>query len=78
MVDIGVGLLDENVADLFSRFQNITNETEAINTFSNVQASVDVLVVLGYKLNSINNDTTVDVSIIESLTIFFSNAVIGF
>ncbi|KAF0044028.1 hypothetical protein F2P81_003186 [Scophthalmus maximus] len=60
MVDIGVGLLDENVADLFSRFQNITNETEAINTFSNVQASVDVLVVLGYKLNSINNDTTVD------------------
>lgn len=69
--DSGLGLLDKNAANVFKRLKRVTNNTKAINTFSNMNASVEVLTSLSTKLQgnseSINNDTTVNVSITESL-----------
>lgn len=64
IVDIGLGILDENAALVFSRLENVTNNTNTINSYANMNASVQVLSTLGNKLNNINNDSTVNVSII--------------
>lgn len=62
IVDIGLGTVEDNSAEVFSILNNVTNETETINSFANVKASVDVLMVLSDKLDRIDNDSTVDVS----------------
>ncbi|KAG7229119.1 hypothetical protein INR49_013061, partial [Caranx melampygus] len=49
IVDIGLGSLEENSADVFSRLDNITNETETINSFANLNTSVSVLMTLSEK-----------------------------
>lgn len=69
MIDSGLGLLDVNAAAVFSRFENVTNNTKHINTFADMNASVYVLSTLRQKLKEINNDSTVNVSITESLII---------
>ncbi|XP_060938136.1 adhesion G-protein coupled receptor F3 [Limanda limanda] len=48
-VDIGLGSLNENAEDVFNRLRNVTNNSMAINTVSNVKATVDVLNVLSDK-----------------------------
>ncbi|XP_053192241.1 adhesion G protein-coupled receptor F4 [Scomber japonicus] len=62
--DSGRGLLDQNAASVFKRLERVTNNTKTINTFSNMNASVEVLTSLSTKLQenseSINNDTTVN------------------
>ncbi|XP_050934274.1 adhesion G protein-coupled receptor F5 isoform X3 [Lates calcarifer] len=65
IVDIGLGILDENAALVFSRLENVTNNTNTINSYANMNASVQVLSTLGNKLNNINNDSTVN-DVLES------------
>ncbi|XP_044022083.1 adhesion G-protein coupled receptor F3 [Siniperca chuatsi] len=49
IADIGLGTLDENAADVFSRLQAVTNNTQTINTFANINASIHVLFSLSQK-----------------------------
>ncbi|XP_034004930.1 adhesion G-protein coupled receptor F3 isoform X2 [Trematomus bernacchii] len=56
--DIGLGSLDENAADVFSQLDQVTNNSQKINSYANLNASVQVLLSLSNKINSINNDTT--------------------
>ncbi|CAK6966035.1 adhesion G protein-coupled receptor F4 [Scomber scombrus] len=62
--DSGLGLLDQNAANVFQRLEKVTNNTKTINTFSNMDASVEVLTSLSTKLQANNeiiiNDTTVN------------------
>ncbi|XP_037652131.1 adhesion G protein-coupled receptor F4 [Sebastes umbrosus] len=58
IVDIGLGSLNENAKGVFSLLENVTNNSQTINTFSNMNASVQVLLSLSQKLNSINDNPT--------------------
>ncbi|KAK5887002.1 hypothetical protein CesoFtcFv8_017979 [Champsocephalus esox] len=58
--DIGLGSLDENAADVFSQLDQVTNNSQKINSYANLNASVQVLLSLSNKINSINNDNTAD------------------
>ncbi|XP_029284042.1 adhesion G protein-coupled receptor F5 [Cottoperca gobio] len=58
MVDNGLGLMDENAAGVFSQLESVTNDLQSINTFPNMNASVQVFMSLSHKLNYINNETT--------------------
>lgn len=69
IVDIGLGTKDDNAANVLALFSNVTNNTQSINTFSNMNASVHVLLTLSQKqLNP--NESAFKVSITESLIIF--------
>ncbi|KAI3367516.1 hypothetical protein L3Q82_026368 [Scortum barcoo] len=59
-VDIGLGLLEGNSAQVFSELKNITQKTEVINTFPNLKTSVVILNSMKQKLNQINNISTVN------------------
>ncbi|KAM7376231.1 hypothetical protein PAMP_005974 [Pampus punctatissimus] len=63
--DIGLGTLEENAAHVFNRLQNVTNKTESINTFANVDASVQVLSTLSGKLRFIHSESSVN-DVLES------------
>ncbi|XP_040916171.1 adhesion G-protein coupled receptor F3 [Toxotes jaculatrix] len=65
IVDTGLGNRDENAAVVFSRLQNITNNTQRINTFANVNTSVYVLLTMTNKINRIANQSVVN-NLIES------------
>ncbi|CAG5866731.1 unnamed protein product [Menidia menidia] len=56
--DIGLGKLETNVADVFSRFQNFSKKEE-VNLLANMDASIQVLTTLNQKLKSIDDETTV-------------------
>ncbi|XP_070698543.1 adhesion G protein-coupled receptor F5 [Pempheris klunzingeri] len=49
VVDIGLGSADDNAAQTFSELQKVTNRTNTINSFSNINASVYVLFTLSEK-----------------------------
>lgn len=49
IVDIGLGSLDENAARVFLDLEKVTDKSKTINTFSNVNASVQVLLTLSEK-----------------------------
>lgn len=70
IVDTGLGALDKNAANVFSLLEHVTNNSKTINTFANMNASVQVFSSLSQKLNSIDNETAADVSITEYLMIF--------
>ncbi|XP_042293042.1 adhesion G protein-coupled receptor F4 isoform X1 [Thunnus maccoyii] len=63
--DVGLGELADNAAIVFSRLQNVTNSTDKINSFANMNASVEVLVSMSSKLNHIHNESTVN-DVLES------------
>ena len=42
ILDKGLGSLDENADELFDRLKNSTTDTERINTYANVNASVSI------------------------------------
>lgn len=67
IVDTGLGSLDSNAATVFSQLQNATNKVGIINTFPNINTSVQVLFKLSQKQSlTINDELAVDVSITES------------
>ncbi|XP_071380599.1 adhesion G protein-coupled receptor F5 isoform X2 [Centroberyx affinis] len=67
IVDIGLGTIDNNAASIFSRLKTATNNTENINTFSNVNASIFVLSGMKEKLkNKISNEATLDNFLLSS------------
>ncbi|XP_045919072.1 adhesion G protein-coupled receptor F5 [Micropterus dolomieu] len=49
IVDIGLGTKDDNAANVLALFSNVTNNTQSINSFSNMNASVHVLLTLSQK-----------------------------
>ncbi|XP_041668689.1 adhesion G-protein coupled receptor F3 [Cheilinus undulatus] len=59
IVDIGLGSVHDNAAQVFSELQNVTNITEKIDTVPNLNASVNVLHTLSLKLPQ-QQDTVVD------------------
>jgi len=63
IVDIGLGSVDENAANVFSLLENVTKNSTTINTFADISASVQVLYKLSQKISSINTDSSADVSI---------------
>lgn len=65
--DTGLGALDKNAETIFSNLNNVTQNSGRINTFANVNASVDVLSTMSYKLTVVDNVTTTKVSIKEAL-----------
>lgn len=65
--DTGLGALDKNAETIFSNLNNVTQNSGRINTFANVNASVDVLSTMSYKLKVVDNVTTTKVSIKEAL-----------
>lgn len=65
--DIGLGALDKNAETIFSNLNNVTQNSGRINTFANVNASVDVLSTMSNKLKVVDNVTTTKVSIKEAL-----------
>ncbi|XP_068436669.1 adhesion G-protein coupled receptor F3 [Clinocottus analis] len=60
IIDIGLGSLHENAANVFSLLENVTNNTATINTFADMSASVEVLTKLSQKIKSINTESTVN------------------
>lgn len=56
--DIGLGALDKNAETIFSNLNNVTQNSGRINTFANVNASVDVLSTMSVKLKVVDNVTT--------------------
>uniref|UniRef100_UPI003AACA0DB adhesion G protein-coupled receptor F5 n=1 Tax=Centroberyx gerrardi TaxID=166262 RepID=UPI003AACA0DB len=69
IVDIGLGTIDNNAASVFSRLKTATNNTESINTFSNVNASIFVLFGMKDKINHIFNESTLDNLLLSSSNI---------
>lgn len=65
--DIGLGALDKNAETIFTNLNNVTQNSGRINTFANVNASVDVLSTMSNKLKVVDNVTTTKVSIKEAL-----------
>lgn len=65
--DTGLGALDKNAETIFSNLNNVTQNSGRINTFANVNASVDVLSTMSNKLKVVDNVTTTKVSIKEAL-----------
>ncbi|XP_034431388.1 adhesion G protein-coupled receptor F5-like [Hippoglossus hippoglossus] len=60
VVDIGRGSLNENAEEVFNRLGNVTNNSMAINTVSNMKATVDVLGVLSQQQRLRLNGSGVD------------------
>ncbi|KAK5858023.1 hypothetical protein PBY51_011223 [Eleginops maclovinus] len=58
--NIGLGSLNANAADVFSQLDKVTNNSQRINSHSNLNASVQVLSSLSTMLQSINDDSTAD------------------
>ncbi|KAG8013157.1 Sodium-dependent multivitamin transporter [Nibea albiflora] len=56
IVDIGLGNLQENAADVFSLLENVTNNTQTINNFANMNASVQAF--LDSSSNLLNKSLT--------------------
>ncbi|XP_047466392.1 adhesion G-protein coupled receptor F1 [Mugil cephalus] len=56
IADIGLGELDTNAADIFDRLQNVTAQTDVINSVANMNASIAVLQTLSLKLQALNNE----------------------
>lgn len=73
IVDVGLGSLDKNVANVFFLLGNITNNLQAINTYANMNASIQVLLSLSQKPISITEESAINVSITESLIIFMKS-----
>lgn len=65
--DTGLGALDKNAETIFSNLNNVTQNSVRINTFANVNASVDVLSTMSDKLEVVGNVATTKVSIKEAL-----------
>ncbi|XP_039641348.1 adhesion G protein-coupled receptor F5 [Perca fluviatilis] len=57
IVDVGLGSPNKNAADVFSLLGNITNNSQAINTYSNMNASIQVLFSLSQKPISIDEES---------------------
>uniref|UniRef100_A0A8C3AIJ8 Uncharacterized protein n=1 Tax=Cyclopterus lumpus TaxID=8103 RepID=A0A8C3AIJ8_CYCLU len=60
VVDIGLGSLDDNAAYVFSLFGNVTKNSATINTFANLNTSVQVLSQMSRKIKSMNSEYTAD------------------
>ncbi|XP_070776680.1 adhesion G-protein coupled receptor F3 [Enoplosus armatus] len=60
MVDIGLGSLNENAAEVFSRLEIVTNNTQTINTLSNLNATVHILFISSQKNLKPNESTAND------------------
>ncbi|XP_006798745.1 adhesion G protein-coupled receptor F5 [Neolamprologus brichardi] len=56
--DTGLGALDKNAETIFSNLNNVTQNSGRINTFANVNASVDVLSTMSDKLKVVDNVIT--------------------
>ncbi|XP_019204730.1 adhesion G protein-coupled receptor F5 [Oreochromis niloticus] len=56
--DIGLGSLDKNAETIFSNLNNVTQNSGRINTFANVNASVEVLTTMSNKLRTVDDATT--------------------
>lgn len=63
IVDIGLGSLDENAARVFLDLEKVTDKSKTINTFYNVNASVQVLLTLSEKQQLRPNKTSAEVSV---------------
>ena len=62
IIDQGLGHLEKNAAEVFSKFENFT-KTNTISSYVNMEASVEVLSILDGKLKTIDEENVVDVSI---------------
>ncbi|XP_076605022.1 adhesion G-protein coupled receptor F3 [Chaetodon auriga] len=58
IVDTGLGSLDGNAAHVFSLLKNVTNNSQTINTFANINASVQVLSALSERQQLQPNEST--------------------
>lgn len=65
-VGIGIGTLEENAEGVISSLSNITNQTETMRTFANMNFSVDVLSILSKKEVQVNQEMTVEVSTLSN------------
>ncbi|KAA8581901.1 hypothetical protein FQN60_008641 [Etheostoma spectabile] len=59
IVDVGLGSPDKNAANVFSLLGNITNNTKAINSYANMNATVQVLISLSQKSISIVEESAI-------------------
>ncbi|XP_078133804.1 adhesion G-protein coupled receptor F1 [Sander vitreus] len=57
IVDVGLGSLNKNAADVFYLLGNVTNKSQAINTYANMNASVQILLSLSQKPISIADES---------------------
>ncbi|XP_029973496.1 adhesion G protein-coupled receptor F5 [Salarias fasciatus] len=60
IIDSGLGEVKDNVAEVSFELKNLTNNTGRINSYANMNVSVQVLNILGGKLQTISNETTAD------------------
>ncbi|CAJ1073312.1 adhesion G-protein coupled receptor F3 isoform X1 [Xyrichtys novacula] len=60
IVDIGLGAVHENTANVFSIFENVTNQTERIDSFPNLNTSVYVLSTMSQKIAPHQNEVVDD------------------
>ncbi|XP_076013986.1 adhesion G protein-coupled receptor F5-like isoform X2 [Genypterus blacodes] len=58
IIDIGLGKLETNAAEVLSRLKAATNNSESINTYSNVDASVSIISHVTQKTKRIEDPTT--------------------
>ncbi|XP_016891273.1 adhesion G-protein coupled receptor F3 isoform X3 [Cynoglossus semilaevis] len=65
-VGIGIGTLEENAEGVISSLSNITNQTETMRTFANMNFSVDVLSILSKKEVQVNQEMTVEKLVFSS------------
>ncbi|XP_072221946.1 adhesion G-protein coupled receptor F3 [Leuresthes tenuis] len=59
IIDQGLGHLEKNAAEVFSKFENFT-KTSTINSYVNMEVSVSVLSILDSKLSTIEEENMVD------------------
>lgn len=67
IADSGLGSLQKNAAHVFSRLKAVTNDSQTIKTFSNLNTSVQVLFTMCKKGNLHSNESTADVSVTEDV-----------
>lgn len=67
IADTGLGSLQKNGAHVFSLLKVVTNDSQTIKTFSNLNTSVQVLFTLSKKRNLQPNESAADVSVTQDV-----------
>ncbi|XP_035529244.1 adhesion G-protein coupled receptor F3 [Morone saxatilis] len=65
IVDIGLGIANDNVAQVFSLLGKVTNDSKSINTFANMNATIAILDTLSKK-NAVKPNSTATNDFLES------------
>ncbi|XP_064809314.1 adhesion G-protein coupled receptor F1 [Oncorhynchus masou masou] len=70
---IGLGSVEKNSANIFSRLKSSTDKSESINTYANVNASVSILFTMNNAINESQKNYTLNKAQLQDALISSSN-----